>query len=287
MRSGSDDRNGECLRDALDHVDDAVDLPRGALDLHMAAMADDDHLAPGFRVTLAFEMDAAHERAGGIEHGKPALRRLALHRARDAVGAEDRDGAVGNLRQVLDEDRALAPEFLHHAAVMDDLVPHIDGLAGPLQRILDGADGALDAGAEAARGGDEDGERQGIVDHAASSVFKGRARGTARAAARGMAQDGCRMLAGHDGALDGGGQGSRSSPPPGRGSPKAAAGGWGSGSAAWRIVARFSFTTRVSRLPLGLRIETEQAQSRRDLAPDLRRHFGTRSGRSPHRRRRR
>ena len=159
-------------------MDDAVDLPRGALDLHMAAMADDDHLAPGLRMALAFEVNAAHERAGGIEHREPALRRLALHRARDPMRTEDRDGAVGDLRQFLDEDRALAPEFVHHAAVMDDLVAHIDGLAGPFERILDGADGALDAGAEAARGGEQNGERQGIVDHAASSLFKGRARGT-------------------------------------------------------------------------------------------------------------
>ena len=63
-------------------------------------------------------------------------------------------------------------QFVHHAAVMDDLVAHIDGLAGPLEGILDGADGALDAGAEAARGGEQDRERQGIVDHAASSLFK-------------------------------------------------------------------------------------------------------------------
>ena len=87
---------------------------------------------------------------------QPALLGLGAHRGRDAVRAEDHQAARGNVRQVVDEDRALAAQVLDDVAVVHDLVPHVDGRAVDLERELDDLDRAIDAGAEAARAGEQD-----------------------------------------------------------------------------------------------------------------------------------
>lgn len=53
--------------------------------------------------------------------------------------------------QFLDEDRAELLQTLHHIAIVDDLVAHIDRGAVFLQRQNDDLDGAIHARAEAAR----------------------------------------------------------------------------------------------------------------------------------------
>src|SRR3990170_3077658 len=70
------------------------------------------------------------------------------------------DGRPGirDFVQFLDEDGALGLEALHHVAVMDDGMAHIDGRTVFSERKLDDLDGAVDAGAETARGGEIDGE---------------------------------------------------------------------------------------------------------------------------------
>jgi hypothetical protein len=72
------------------------------------------------------------------------------------VRREDHRHAVGHLVQFLDEDRALGLQRVDHELVVDDLVPDIDRRAIFLDRQLDDADRAVDARAEAARGGDEE-----------------------------------------------------------------------------------------------------------------------------------
>ena len=63
----------------------------------------------------------------------------------------------GHVAQVVGEDRALAPQVLDHVAVVHDLVAHPDGRAVDLERHVDDVDGAVDAGAEAARRGEVQG----------------------------------------------------------------------------------------------------------------------------------
>jgi hypothetical protein len=70
-------------------------------------------------------------------------------------GEDDRVVAVGHLVEFLHEDRALALEVFHDIAVVDDLVAHVDRLAVALERLLDDVDGPHHAGAEAARGGQD------------------------------------------------------------------------------------------------------------------------------------
>src|SRR5204863_3357010 len=80
------------------------------------------------------------------------------HRLGNAMGGEDHGHAVRHLIELRNEDRALGLEAVDHELVVDDLVADIDRRSVTLERQLDDADGAVDSGAEAARGGDQKGE---------------------------------------------------------------------------------------------------------------------------------
>jgi hypothetical protein len=59
--------------------------------------------------------------------------------------------AIRNLVQLVDEDRALGFQVIHHELVVHDLVAHIDGCAIKRERPLHDVDGARTTpGAEAA-----------------------------------------------------------------------------------------------------------------------------------------
>src|SRR5262245_57055633 len=64
--------------------------------------------------------------------------------------------------QFFDEDGALGFEALHHIAVMDDFMAHIDGRAVFGERKLDDLDRAVHAGAKTAGRGQIDGERRTV-----------------------------------------------------------------------------------------------------------------------------
>ncbi len=65
----------------------------------------------------------------------------------------------GHFVQFLDEDRAPGAQAVDHELVVHDLVAHIDRRAPFLDRHFDDLDRAVHAGAEAARGGEIEGER--------------------------------------------------------------------------------------------------------------------------------
>ena len=70
--------------------------------------------------------------------------------------AEDHRGASGDLCKVVHEHRALAAERLDDVAVVDDLVPHVQGGAVLLERDLDDLDRADNACAEASGSAEDD-----------------------------------------------------------------------------------------------------------------------------------
>ncbi len=125
----------------------------------MAGVADEEDVAPFLDQALGLAMDLGDERAGGVDIGQPAALRLGWHGLRDAVGGEDDRAIVRHFVQLVDEDRAHALEPFDDEAVVDDLVAHVDGCAETLERELDDLDGAIDAGAESARGGDQHAQR--------------------------------------------------------------------------------------------------------------------------------
>ena len=72
-------------------------------------------------------------------------------------GKNDRP-VVRHLVQLRNEDRTHVLETIDDVAVVDDFVTHVDGSTEPLERELYDLDGAIDAGAEAARRSDEQSE---------------------------------------------------------------------------------------------------------------------------------
>ena len=85
------------------------------------------------------------------------------------MGGEHRDGALGDrVVELVHEDRAALAQLRDHVLVVDDLLAHVDGRAVELERALDGLHGAVDAGAVAARGG-----QQELLDGHAASVRPG------------------------------------------------------------------------------------------------------------------
>jgi hypothetical protein len=147
--------------DVLDQIDAAgagfgEPLAHGALDLGMAGVADQHHVAAGATVARDFQMDLGHQRTGGVEHLQAASGGLGAHRLRDAVGAEDDGGVVRHLVQFLHEHRAALAQVFDHEAVVHHLVADVDRGAEGLDGALDDLDGAVDAGAEAAGIGEDD-----------------------------------------------------------------------------------------------------------------------------------
>ncbi len=141
----------------LDQHDRAGDLAHRPLDLLVAGMADEhDRVAVG-RELDGLAVDLGDERARRVDRAQPARPGLGMDRRRHAVGGEDRDRALGDLvAELVDEDRPALGQLLDHVLVVDDLLAHVDGRAVELERALDGLDGAIDAGAVAARRGEQD-----------------------------------------------------------------------------------------------------------------------------------
>ena len=128
-----------------------VGLAHGAFDFGMAVVADHHHFAAELAHLGHFDVHLGYQRAGGVEDGQAARGRLGAHGARDAVGGKHQRIAGRDVIELLDEDRALVAQVLDDIGVVDDFVTHVDRRAELLQGALDDVDGAVDAGAKAAR----------------------------------------------------------------------------------------------------------------------------------------
>ena len=80
---------------------------------------------------------------------------LGVHGRRDAVRREHHGRALGHLVELLDEDRPAVLERVHHVLVVHDLLADVDRRAVEVERLLDRDDCAVDAGAVAARRGEQ------------------------------------------------------------------------------------------------------------------------------------
>ena len=93
---------------------------------------------------------------------RPRVGGVGVDGGRHAVGGEHGDRALGDrVVELLDEHGAAGAQLLDHVLVVDDLLAHVDGRAVQLERALDGLHGAVDAGAVAARRGEEQLLREG------------------------------------------------------------------------------------------------------------------------------
>src|SRR3546814_4948703 len=100
----------------------------------MAGMADEDDVPAPLDRALGLAMDLRHQRAGGVDIVEPARLRFCRHRLWYPVGAEHHRHVVGDLIERFDENRALCLQRIHDIAIVDDLVPDIDGRAEALDR---------------------------------------------------------------------------------------------------------------------------------------------------------
>ena len=132
-------------------------LSHGAFDFDVAFVSDHDDFAI-LRVEAGdFFVDFGHERAGGIKYAEPAFGGFLLYGFGDAVCRVNQDGAFGYVGEVFDEYRAFFAQVVDDEFVVDDFVADVNRCAEFFQRALDDADGAVNAGAEAARVGKDDG----------------------------------------------------------------------------------------------------------------------------------
>ena len=114
----------------------------------MPAVADQYHVAPRASITNDFHVNLGHQRTGRIEHGKAALFRFFLDRARYAMRAENHGRAIRHFGEFFNEHRAHVLQPVNDKAVMHDLVAHIDRRTELDDRLLDDLDRPIDAGTE-------------------------------------------------------------------------------------------------------------------------------------------
>jgi hypothetical protein len=132
-------------------VEPALDLAAGPFDFGMPGMADQHHVVIAAGVTAALVVNFVNQWAGRIDDIELTAFGISLDFTRHAMRAEDGHGAERDLVDLVDEDRAPRLQVIDDVMVVNDFMAHIDRGAKSLERPLDDLNGALDAGAEAAR----------------------------------------------------------------------------------------------------------------------------------------
>ena len=161
------------ILDRFDQGDGARrDLAEGADHLWMSSMADEQDMPSFLDQALSLPMHLGDEGAGGIDIGQPTGLRRCRDRLGHAVCGENHRSVVRHLVQFVDEDRAERSKPFDHEAVVDDLVPHIDGRTEPLEGKLDDLDRPVDARAEAARRGNQYSKRGKFIHGAGHLGFR-------------------------------------------------------------------------------------------------------------------
>ena len=143
---------------SVDRLDQDRRLGRLAhrpLDLLVAGVPDQDHRVALGRVAPGLDVHLGHERAGRVDRVQPARGRVRVHRRSHAVGGEDDRRSGRRLLLALDEHRTAFLELADDVRVVDDLLADVHRRAVVGERQLHRVDGAFDAGAVAARRGQE------------------------------------------------------------------------------------------------------------------------------------
>src|SRR5262245_52607367 len=117
----------------------------------MTGMADENHRIPARCVVPRLGVHLRHERAGCVDRRQLSSPGSLADGRGHSVSREDDPCPDRHLILVVDEDRASAFELAHDVNVVNNLLTNVNRGTPELQRLLDGADRALDACAVAAR----------------------------------------------------------------------------------------------------------------------------------------
>ena len=154
-RSGSRTSRVADVVGRVDDLDVVGRLAVRALDLLVALVADQQDVVVLGREPHGLLVHLGDQRAGRVDRLQRPRRRRRVHRRGDTVRGEHDARALGHLVGLVHEDRAARRQRLDHVLVVDDLLAHVDRGAVVLERLLDGDDRPVDAGAVAARRGQE------------------------------------------------------------------------------------------------------------------------------------
>ncbi len=138
-------------------------LAGGPLHLLVARVADQHDRVALLRELARLDVDLGDQRTGGVDRAQAPPFRVLVHLRGDAVCGEDDQLALRDLGLLVDEDRAPLGELLDDVLVVDDLLAHVYRRAVQLQGLLDRLHGSVDAGAVAARGGQQDAPGNGAT----------------------------------------------------------------------------------------------------------------------------
>ena len=131
-------------------------LTRGAFDLFVAGVANQQNVVVLLREAYSLAVYLVHQRAGRVNGVQRALTGCGYHGRGHAVRREHGHGAFGDLVHLIHEDGTLLFQGLHHVAVVHNLLAHVHGRAVVLQGLLNGNHGAVDAGAVTTGSGQQD-----------------------------------------------------------------------------------------------------------------------------------
>ena len=123
----------------------------------MAFVADHDDFVILLIEAGYFFMDFGYQRAGGIKNAETTLCRFFLYSFGYAVSRVNQRCALWDIRQVIDKDGPFCPQIVHDEFVVNDLMADVNGRAELFECTFNNADGAVNAGTEAAGIGKDNG----------------------------------------------------------------------------------------------------------------------------------
>ena len=118
-------------------------------------MTDQDHGLSILVMAPRIDMDFGYQRASRIDMDHIALLGFRRHRFGHSMGGKYHRKSFRYLVKLLNEHGTLSAEFIHDIFIVDDFMSYIDGRPELLDRLFDNFNGAVHAGAETARAGEQ------------------------------------------------------------------------------------------------------------------------------------
>jgi hypothetical protein len=135
--------------DVRDDLGDIGRFAEGAFDLVVVAVADEDQRVALLGKLDGLNVDLGDQRAGGVNDLEVALFAGLADRGRDAMGGVNDPRTVGDLFDLVDEDRAFLGQLVHNIAIVDDFAANVDGRSEGLEGDANDVNGTYDTRAEA------------------------------------------------------------------------------------------------------------------------------------------